>query len=207
MAAALGGLDTLVFAGGIGENSPEARRRICDGLEFLGIALDERRNAAGAPLISAEDGPRGRPRHPHRRGVDDRPRRGRAHCSAASGAQTTDREIFHKPSISDRLDAIDTDGGLDAMETTLKTQAPRSRAHRRRTARRGPALAGPAPQDGRLLARRQLPVGRPDLPLRQPAPARAAQARARQAAAAGPLGDHAGAELRLRPSEPGHQGI
>ena len=56
MAAALGGLDTLVFAGGIGENSPEARRRICDGLEFLGITLDERRNAASAPLISTEDG-------------------------------------------------------------------------------------------------------------------------------------------------------
>lgn len=56
LVAALGGLDTLVFAGGIGENSPEARRRICAGLEFLGIALDERRNAANAPLISTEDG-------------------------------------------------------------------------------------------------------------------------------------------------------
>jgi acetate kinase len=54
LAAVLGGLDSLVFAGGIGENSPEARRRICDGLEFLGIALDERRNATGAPIISAE---------------------------------------------------------------------------------------------------------------------------------------------------------
>ena len=56
LAAALGGLDTLVFAGGIGENSPEARRRICEGLEFLGIALDERRNAANSPLISTENG-------------------------------------------------------------------------------------------------------------------------------------------------------
>ena len=55
MAAALGGLDTLVFAGGIGENSPEARRLICAGMEFLGIVLDERRNAAGAPLISVQD--------------------------------------------------------------------------------------------------------------------------------------------------------
>ncbi|MFI5456270.1 MAG: hypothetical protein ACHRXM_12555 [Isosphaerales bacterium] len=54
MAAALGGLDTLVFAGGIGENSPEARRRICGGLEFLGINLDERRNRAGAPLVSID---------------------------------------------------------------------------------------------------------------------------------------------------------
>jgi acetate kinase len=56
LAAALGGLDTLVFAGGIGENSAEVRRRICDDLGFLGIALDERRNAANAPLISPEDG-------------------------------------------------------------------------------------------------------------------------------------------------------
>jgi acetate kinase len=51
-AAALGGLDTLVFAGGIGENAPTIRARICDGLEFLGIELDERRNADRAPWIS-----------------------------------------------------------------------------------------------------------------------------------------------------------
>jgi acetate kinase len=40
-AAALGGLDTLVFAGGIGENAPVVRARICDGLGFLGIQLEE----------------------------------------------------------------------------------------------------------------------------------------------------------------------
>jgi acetate kinase len=57
MAAALGGLDTVVFAGGIGENSPEARRRICEGLDFLGISLGEQRNAESAPIISTEDGP------------------------------------------------------------------------------------------------------------------------------------------------------
>ena len=51
-AAALGGLDTVVFAGGIGENAPLIRSRICAGLGFLGVALDERRNAASAPLIS-----------------------------------------------------------------------------------------------------------------------------------------------------------
>jgi acetate kinase len=45
-AAALGGLDTLVFSGGIGENSPRMRARICDGLEFLGIKLSERANDA-----------------------------------------------------------------------------------------------------------------------------------------------------------------
>ncbi|MEO5987819.1 MAG: acetate/propionate family kinase [Candidatus Eisenbacteria bacterium] len=55
-AAALGGLDTLVFAGGIGENAPGIRERICDGLAFLGIALDRRRNATNAPLISSSSG-------------------------------------------------------------------------------------------------------------------------------------------------------
>jgi hypothetical protein len=40
-----------------GENSPEARRRICDGLEFIGITLDERRNTGGVPLISTADSP------------------------------------------------------------------------------------------------------------------------------------------------------
>lgn len=53
-AAALGGLDTLVFAGGIGENAPTVRARICDGLEFLGIQLEENRNMAGAAVISTE---------------------------------------------------------------------------------------------------------------------------------------------------------
>ena len=53
-AAVLGGLDTLVFAGGIGENAAEVRVRICSGLEFLGIELDPARNAAAAAVISAE---------------------------------------------------------------------------------------------------------------------------------------------------------
>ena len=53
-AAALGGLDTLVFAGGIGENAPRVRARICDGLGFLGIELDEKRNVANASVISSE---------------------------------------------------------------------------------------------------------------------------------------------------------
>ncbi len=52
-AAALGGLDTLVFAGGIGENAPAVRARICQGLEFLGIELEEKHNAANAGVISA----------------------------------------------------------------------------------------------------------------------------------------------------------
>jgi len=52
-AAALGGLDTLVFAAGIGENCPSIRARICEGLGFLGIELDAARNAANAAVISA----------------------------------------------------------------------------------------------------------------------------------------------------------
>jgi len=51
-AAALGGVDTVVFAGGIGENCPPVRRRICAGLGFLGIELNPARNARNAPLIS-----------------------------------------------------------------------------------------------------------------------------------------------------------
>jgi acetate kinase len=54
-AAALGGLDTLVFAGGIGENAPRVRERICDTLGFLGIELNAGRNATNAPLISADE--------------------------------------------------------------------------------------------------------------------------------------------------------
>ena len=52
-AAALGGLDTLVFAGGIGENAAVIRARICADLEFLGLALDDKANKANAGLISA----------------------------------------------------------------------------------------------------------------------------------------------------------
>jgi acetate kinase len=52
-AAALGGLDTVVFAGGIGENASAVRARICDGLGFLGIELEEKGNAANGGVISA----------------------------------------------------------------------------------------------------------------------------------------------------------
>jgi acetate kinase len=55
-AEALGGLDTLVFAGGIGENAPVIRARICAGLEFLGIDIDEKQNAANESVISATGG-------------------------------------------------------------------------------------------------------------------------------------------------------
>lgn len=57
LAAVLGGLDALVFAGGIGENAPPVRARICKNLGFLGISLNEARNAQNEPLISDEDAP------------------------------------------------------------------------------------------------------------------------------------------------------
>ncbi len=53
-AAVLGGLDTLVFAGGIGENAPQVRSRICEGLGFLGVRLGPGANARGAAVISAK---------------------------------------------------------------------------------------------------------------------------------------------------------
>jgi acetate kinase len=52
-AAVLDGLDTLVFAGGIGENASTVRARICDGLGFLGIELEEKRNAVNEGVISS----------------------------------------------------------------------------------------------------------------------------------------------------------
>lgn len=54
LTAVLGGLDTLVFSGGIGENATQLRSRICSGLDFLGVSIDEIRNANKAELISAQ---------------------------------------------------------------------------------------------------------------------------------------------------------
>jgi acetate kinase len=56
LATVLGGLDTLVFTGGIGEHAPSVRLRICEGLDFLGIRIDPGRNATHAPAISREGG-------------------------------------------------------------------------------------------------------------------------------------------------------
>jgi acetate kinase len=56
LAATLGGLDTLVFSAGIGENAPTIRARICAGLQYLGVTLDEERNEAGKAVISTDDG-------------------------------------------------------------------------------------------------------------------------------------------------------
>ena len=55
LAAALGGLDAIVFTGGIGENSAEIRARVCRDAAWLGVVLDESANQAGAPCISTAD--------------------------------------------------------------------------------------------------------------------------------------------------------
>ena len=55
LAAVLGGIDTLVFTGGIGEHAAPVRREACSGLEHLGIRLDPERNARHDPVISADE--------------------------------------------------------------------------------------------------------------------------------------------------------
>ena len=56
LAAAIGGIDTLVFSGGIGEHSPEVRARSTQGLQYLGIELDEAENRRGSAVISRSEG-------------------------------------------------------------------------------------------------------------------------------------------------------
>ncbi|HTB26953.1 MAG TPA: acetate/propionate family kinase, partial [Puia sp.] len=52
--AVLGGLDIMVFSGGVGENAATVRSRICEGLQFMGIELNEEQNQSGAKIISVE---------------------------------------------------------------------------------------------------------------------------------------------------------
>jgi acetate kinase len=57
LTATLGGLETLVFTGGIGEHAASIRARICEGFQYLGIQLDAARNGAPAPVISVDGSP------------------------------------------------------------------------------------------------------------------------------------------------------
>jgi acetate kinase len=54
LAAVLGGLDTIVFTGGIGENAAAVREKICSGLQHLGVQLDDERNRVHEPVISSK---------------------------------------------------------------------------------------------------------------------------------------------------------
>jgi acetate kinase len=56
-AAALGGLDLLVFTGGIGERSAQVRWEACEGLEWMGVKLDAERNQRGVDVVSARESP------------------------------------------------------------------------------------------------------------------------------------------------------
>ena len=56
LAAALGGLDALVFTAGIGEHATDIRRRVCEQAGWFGFEIDEGRNAAGGPMITAGTG-------------------------------------------------------------------------------------------------------------------------------------------------------
>jgi len=56
MAVSLGGLDALVFTGGIGERAAQVRAEVCQGLEHLGIELDDGANASSAAIISRSNG-------------------------------------------------------------------------------------------------------------------------------------------------------
>jgi len=54
----MGGVDCVVFTAGLGENDPSSRSKICKGLEFLGINIDEKKNNEGrgfAKVISTDD--------------------------------------------------------------------------------------------------------------------------------------------------------
>lgn len=55
LTASLGGLDRIVFTGGIGANAPEVRAAVCEGLNYLGIALNRERNLSGETVISSDD--------------------------------------------------------------------------------------------------------------------------------------------------------
>ncbi len=55
LTAALGGLDRVVFTGGIGANAPAIRARICDGLDYLGLMVDAARNSRNERKISTDD--------------------------------------------------------------------------------------------------------------------------------------------------------
>lgn len=56
-AAAMGGVDTVIFTGGMGENAPRIRTRICAGLEFLGITIDGAHNEGNKEIISSSSAP------------------------------------------------------------------------------------------------------------------------------------------------------
>ena len=91
LAAALGGLDAIVFTGGIGENSAEIRERVCREARWLGVKLDEQANRDGGPRISLATGSVGGMGGADQRGTDDRPPHAARAASLATDASTDTR--------------------------------------------------------------------------------------------------------------------
>ena len=184
-AAALGGLDTLVFSRGHRRRTRPIRARICDGLGFLGIELDETRNAAqrGGDLHGRQPG-RG-PRHSHRRRIDDA--RGRWCGCGATGVN-----------LLPRLRMINDDPLAMRSMNVRKVRDERHSAHRQ-------TVDLLRKMDAYWRAANYLSVGQIYL-YDNPLLKKPLDAGAHQAAPARPLGHDAGAELHLRPPEPRHQG-
>jgi acetate kinase len=182
-AAALGGLDTLVFTGGIGENAFPVRARICEGLEFLGIRLDARKNETSAPVIST------------------RASRVTVRVIRTDEEVTIARTVCRVLGLSTNPAAPDKTKGRKGKWQIFGIQRTKERKHEQAS------LPRTARKDERLLARGQLPVCRPNLSLRQPSPQAAAETGARETPVAWPLGHHARVELPLRPLEPRHQEV
>jgi xylulose-5-phosphate/fructose-6-phosphate phosphoketolase len=101
LAAAMGGLDTLVFSGGIGERAPEVRARICADLGFLNVHLDAGANSENADIISSPTG-----------GVTVR-------------IIPTDEESVIAQAIGEFLPAVPGQERISTMATASATQAPR----------------------------------------------------------------------------------
>ena len=145
-AAAMGGVDAVVFTGGIGENSPDVRSRRRAGLEFMGLELDAARNAAAARGeevdVSKPGVARAHRGHPHQRGAHDRPRHGarprRRHAVVL-------RPRHRSPEVARRRGRA----AGDAPERSRPRLTPRL------PAARGPAASSAAAAQAPPAARRQ----------------------------------------------------
>ena len=107
LAAAMGGIDGIVFTAGIGERSPEIRGRVLAGLGWLGVELDAAANAGHGPLLSTAASRLKAYVDPDRRGADDRP----AHPRFAGG-----HVVVASPAMGERSGMITLDRALASLE-------------------------------------------------------------------------------------------
>ena len=119
-AAALGGLDALVFAAGIGERSAVVRQRICSGLEFLGVTLDPaQRGQRGRDIKGWEH--RGRARDPYRRTTDDRA------CHATSAQQRSGEKLIQNQDVNVRRNLPSRSANQNATLVEVESYGTRHR--------------------------------------------------------------------------------